>query len=147
MGQEGVRFHDWDLRLAAYLDEVRLEPFQWGFHDCITFANNACHVQRNSGFADGDLGGYDSKKGASLKYYRWTQQREYSDIVNAIDDRLNRIYTKFPPRGAIVAMPMEDSDIFKYSFGVSVNQYCAFVGAEGLVFFKPRSDFLCWGLE
>jgi hypothetical protein len=142
-----MRFADWDLRLAAYLDEVRLEPFQWGFHDCITFANNACHAQRGSGFADGDLGGYESENGALLKYYRWMQERGYSDIVDAIDDRLNRIYTKYPPRGTIVGMPQDNNNVLPFSFGVSVNQYCAFAGDQGLILFKPKDGFLYWGVE
>lgn len=35
------RMADWDTRLAAYLEPLRLRPFQWGKHDCCTFAAGA----------------------------------------------------------------------------------------------------------
>jgi hypothetical protein len=142
-----MRFYDWDLRLASYLDKVRSRPFEWGNHDCINFANKACHIQRGTGFADNFLTEYNSPKAALLKYHHWMKETGYKDIIAAVDDRLTRLITKYPPRGAIVAMPSSDNEVLPYSFGVSVNQYCVFVGYEGLLFNKPKDGFLYWGVE
>lgn len=35
------RLADWETRLAAYLEPLRLRHFQWGRHDCCTFAAGA----------------------------------------------------------------------------------------------------------
>ena len=117
-----MRFYDWDLRLASYLDEVRSRPFEWGTHDCINFANKACHIQRGTGFADNFLTEYKSPKAALLKYHHWMKETGYKDIIVAIDDRLTRLKTKYPTRGSVVAMPSNTDDVFPFSFGVAVNR-------------------------
>jgi hypothetical protein len=35
------RLPDWEVRLAAYLQPLRLRAFAWGSHDCCTFAAGA----------------------------------------------------------------------------------------------------------
>lgn len=35
------RLPDWEARLAAYLEPLRLRPFAWGRHDCCTFSGGA----------------------------------------------------------------------------------------------------------
>lgn len=35
------RYPDWEARLAAYLEPLRVRPFEWGRHDCCTFAAGA----------------------------------------------------------------------------------------------------------
>ncbi len=35
------RLPDWEARLAAYLEPLRTRPFDWGRHDCCTFAAGA----------------------------------------------------------------------------------------------------------
>jgi hypothetical protein len=142
-----VKAKGWDLQLAHYIEEVRSRPFEWGTHDCINFANNACIVQRGTGFVGNFLTEYNSSKAALLKYHHWMKETGYKDIIAAVDDRLTRLITKYPPRGAIVAMPSSDNEVLPYSFGVSVNQYCVFVGYEGLLFNKPKDGFLYWGVE
>lgn len=32
---------DWEARIAAYLEPLRLRPFAWGSHDCTTFTAGA----------------------------------------------------------------------------------------------------------
>jgi hypothetical protein len=139
--------NNWDLRLAELIEVVRLKPFSWGENDCLTFANKACFAQRGFGFADKELNGYKSATGALLKCQKWFRDNGYSDMVEAIDNRLTRIDTKYPPRGSIVAAPSNTDNVIPFSFGVSVNQYCAFVSYEGLVFIKPKSGFLYWSIE
>jgi len=35
------RLPDWEARLAAYLEPLRLRPFAWGSHDCCLFTAGA----------------------------------------------------------------------------------------------------------
>tara|TARA_R110000868_G_scaffold61095_5_gene185830 strand:+ start:909 stop:1334 length:426 start_codon:yes stop_codon:yes gene_type:complete len=140
-------FGDWDLRLASFIESVRTKPFIWGQHDCLMFANNACNAQRGTGFADSELTGYSNSIDALLKCKKWLRDNGHPDIIDAIDNRLTRINTKYPSRGNIVAMPQAENQVLPYTFGVSVSQYCAFVAEHGLILLKPVDGFLYWGLE
>ncbi len=137
-----MKTNNWEIRLAEYVEQARYVPFEWGKHDCITFANNALKCQTGHGFADGHLTGYKTALGASKKYIGWLRKSKYHSLTDALDDILSRVRLKFPPRGAVVAMPIEG--ILPLSFGVVVSQYCVFVGEEGLIFMRPQDDFMFW---
>ena len=141
-----MRFPDWDLRLAEYIEAVRLQPFKWGKHDCLTFANNALAQQRGSGFADDFLGGYATAKGAFLKYQRWLRHTHFTDVLHGMDSRLQRIDSVYPPRGAIAAMPVS-GEVLPVAFGVVTGRLSVFVGDNGLEFITPRDGFMFWGVE
>jgi len=58
-----------------------------------------------------------------MTYLRWVKGSKYSDIAEALDDRLSRLHTKFPPRGSIVAKPPSvDAPVIPYVFGVCVGR-------------------------
>ena len=141
-----MRFLDWDLRLSSYIEAVRSQPFSWGAHDCLTFANNAVAEQRGSGFADDFLGGYTNAKGALLKYQKWLRNTHFSDLLQGMNSRLQRIETKYPPRGAVAAMPVS-GEVLPVAFGVVAGRFCCFVGDNGLQFMTPQDGFLFWGVE
>ena len=141
-----MRLPDWDLRLGNYIDAVRSEPFNWGTHDCLSFANNAVAEQRGSGFADDFLGGYTTAQGALLKYQRWLRHSHFTDLLHGLDSRLYRIESKYPPRGAVAAMPVS-GEVLPVAFGVVAGRLCCFVGDNGLQFMTPRDGFLFWGVE
>ena len=138
-------FQDWDIRLAKWIDSIRHEPFRWGPHDCITFANNAAIQMRGAGFADDFLDGYSTKKSALVRYKSFLRESGYSDLKCALDDRLNRLNTNYAPRGSIVALPQRG--VLPFAFGVQISKHCAFVGSGGLVLLYPESNFLYWGLK
>lgn len=141
-----MRFNNWDLRLAEYVNSVRSRPFSWGTHDCLTFANDAVVEQRGYGFADDLVGGYTSAKGALLKYRRWLKSTQFNDLVHGMDSRLPRINIKFPPRGAVAAIPLRNG-VLPFAFGVAVGRHCCFVDDNGLQFITPKESFLFWGVE
>jgi len=141
-----LRFPDWDLRLAEYIEAVRSQPFSWGAHDCLTFANHAVAEQRGSGFADDFLGGYTTAQGALLKYQRFLRHAQFTDLLHFMDCRLQRIQSKYPPRGAVAAMPVS-GEVLPVAFGVVAGRLCCFVGDNGLQFMTPQDGFLFWGLE
>lgn len=39
-----MRAVDWQQRFYAFLFEKKDEPFQWGVHDCVTFAHQVAEV-------------------------------------------------------------------------------------------------------
>lgn len=131
-------------RFLAYVESVRSIGFQWGCHDCLTFANNAAKEYRGFGFADDWLGGYDSDIGAAIHSRRLLRQLGFSGIVDAVDSRLKRFNAKYPPRGSIVGRPC--NGILGYAFGVVVSERLAFVGKNGLDFLKKESTDIFWSL-
>lgn len=141
-------FPDWDIRLAKWIDAMRDKPFQWGPHDCITFANNAAIQMRGFGFADEFLDGYTTQRGAMLKYQRFLRESCYTDLIDGLDDRLTRLNTNYAPRGAISAeVAKDENSVLPFRFGVSIGKYIAFVGDDGLVLEYPSENMLYWSLS
>lgn len=141
-----ARFNGWDVKLIQYVDSVRKKPFTWGEHDCLTFANNCVIEQRGYGFDDDYLVDYDTEEGAVAVYEQWLADTGYSNIVEGLDNKFERV-TGFPPRGSIVAMPTENGAVFPYSFGIMVTRYAAFVTDKGLLMVRPDDTFLAWRIE
>lgn len=137
------RFYNWDIKLVEYIRAKRKEPFAWGGNDCLTFANNAVIAMRGNGFAGNYLGDYKTLRGAIGAYKRWLEASGCDTVIEGLDQQFERI-KGLPPRGSIVAMPVNDGAVFPYSIGVMVSQYAAFVGEEGLVMVTPDDSFLAW---
>ena len=137
---------NWEIRLANFITSSHDMPFRWGSMDCITFANNAWRAMTGKGFADDILGNYSTERGAAMTYLRWVKGSKYSDIAQALDDRLSRMHTKYPPRGSIVAKPPSvNAPVIPYVFGVCIGSKNAFVGDQSLVFLNPNPQLLIWG--
>jgi len=105
-------------------------------------------AQRGCGFADEFLGKYTTSKGALLTYQRWIKLTEYGSLIDAVDDRLERLKTNIPPIGSIVAKQDDLSNaVLPIKFGVCVGRLIAFVGADRLVLRQPSSDMIFWGVS
>lgn len=141
-----TRYRDWDVKLVNFVNSVRKQPFTWGEHDCLTFANNCVKEQRGDGFDDNYLQGYDTVEGAVSVYEQWLEDTGYSNIVEGLDAKFERV-TGFPPRGSIVAMPTENGAVFPYSFGIMVTRKAAFVAKDGIIMVTPNDTFLAWRIE
>jgi|DEB0MinimDraft_4_1074332.scaffolds.fasta_scaffold179037_2 hypothetical protein len=141
-------FSDWDIRLAKWIDAIRNKPFQWGPHDCITFANNAAIQMRGYGFADEFLDGYSTQRGAMIKYQRFLRKSNYADLIDGLDDRLSRLNTNYAPRGSISAqLSKNENNVLPLCFGISIGKHIAFVGDNGLVLEYPSENMLYWSLS
>ena len=140
-----MKFHDWDIRLANYAASVLYKPFTWGEHDCVTFANNAAIAQTGVGFADEFIGKHTSARGALVAYKRFLKVSGYKDLIEGFDDRLHRLKTNFPPRGAIIASPAKkDDNVMPWVFGVCLGRDLAFVGEDKLVYYPPEISMMYW---
>lgn len=134
---------DWDIKLVRYIREKRNQPFSWGDNDCLTFADGAVKAMTGAGFTDGHLGGYKTAKGATGAFKRWQNKTGFSDIIEGIDAKFERVIG-LPPRGSVVAMPTPDGAVFPYSIGVMASHLAAFVSEDGLIMVVPTKDFIAW---
>lgn len=118
---ELVRFADWEMRLAVYLDRVREDPFKWGDHDCALFAGAAIRAMTGTDPAEEYRGTYDDARGAALalrKLGKGTLTATTNDWLGQSVDRA------FAQRGSIVLKG-------RTALGVCVGPWSWFVGEEG----------------
>ncbi len=132
-------------RFYAFVESVRDVPFEWGTHDCITFANSAVRCYRGHGFCDDWLGGYSTELGAACHAKRLLHLNGFPGIIEAVDTRLKRIQTRYPSRGCVVAR--RTKGVLGFAFGVVVSDRIAFVGATGLDMSKKDQIDVYWSVE
>tara|TARA_R110000822_G_scaffold29234_1_gene86285 strand:- start:399 stop:815 length:417 start_codon:yes stop_codon:yes gene_type:complete len=138
-----VKLPNWKGNLLKYIDDCKDRGFIWGQWDCLKFVNGAVKAQRNVGFADDWFGSYSTPRGAALNYARITRYGIYNNIIEGIDDRLNRC--PLSKVGSIVAIK-SDGEVLGYSLGVKVDNRTAFVGEKGLLF-ADVNRYITWSVE
>lgn len=139
-----------EILLSQYIDECRTRPFEWGQHDCLTFANNCALVQTGRAPLADMLGAYSSAAGAYRHIKASIKAMGYSNDITldeVLDERLQRLNTRHPPRGAITAKRNTDEPVTGYMLGVALRDRSAFVGPDGLVFLSRSPLDLYWSVD
>jgi len=139
-----------DILLSEYIDDCRDRPFEWGKHDCLTFANNCIKAQMIDGALDDLLGDYNCAKSALFRFKRRGKELGYNTkdaIISALNDRLKRLETQYPPRGSITARRDDIDTTTGWMLGVVMRRQSAFVGPQGLVFMDREPDDLFWSVQ
>lgn len=121
-----------DVALGRYIMSRRGIPFKYGENDCLTFTNGWCRVLRGVGFADHVVGRY-SDIPPSRAWAEIAGRLGYRDLFSALDDVLEPISSKIPPRGAIVATSRAEPLGIPYALGIAAGVDAAFIGAHGAV--------------
>lgn len=139
--------HDWDIRLANYIESVRDRKFDWSDFDCLRFANAAVEAQTGKGFADDWLGDYKCAKSAYKHYITLLNKQDEESIITAIDGRLSRLKRLTPMRGNIVGRQHENMSIAGVTLGVAVGDLVAFLGYNGVEFMHPQQGDIYWSVS
>lgn len=143
-----MRSANWDIRLAEYIDGLRNISFSWGSNDCITFTNAATKIITGKGYCDDWIGDYTNGSGAFKHYRRKLSEQGYDDIIDALDDRLDRLDAKYPPRGTLVGRKSDDvNGVLPIALGVAVSDLVAFLTADGLLLFELIETDLFWSVD
>lgn len=132
--------------LTHYVRSVINDPFEWGTHDCLTFATEAVRVFSGTGygfFPVGVLSGYSTKSEASERYVEMQQMLGYDNVIDAIDARFDRLTTLYPPHGTLVARPVRAGPL-NYAFGISINGNLALMTLDGIVKAAPDASDIYW---
>lgn len=91
------RYPDWEMRLAAYLEPLRDQPFKWGTNDCAMFAGGA--VKAMTGFDPmHGLRGYRSEAAAE----RVVQERGKGTLIRTVNSMFARVPVGMAHRGDLV---------------------------------------------
>ncbi len=139
-----------DIILSEYIDECREHQFSWGKFDCLTFANNCIKAQTDNGALDDLIGGYNCPASALYHLRKRGKELGYNagaTIIDALDDRLKRLETQYPPRGSITAKKAEEVETTTgWMLGVVMRRHSAFVSSVGLVFMDREPGDLFWSV-
>jgi len=134
-------------QFVDYIDSVRDRPFAWGSHDCLTFTNTSSIMLTGKGYADDWIGAYKDVRSAVRWYIGLLDEQGFGDIVEAVDNRLERIKCIAPPFGSLVGRRHETAhNVTEVVFGISVSKKVAFVEEQGLVFLSVDKDDIFWSL-
>ena len=116
------------------LDEFLLnrseKEFNWSDNNCLRFVHDALAYMGKDNIPSEWCMGYDSKLSASKVYKRNLRKYGFKNIIEAMDDRFDRILTLHPKDGMIVARKVQN--IMGYAFGIAYNKNCVCVTEQGL---------------
>ncbi len=113
------RLPDWDTRLAAYLEPLRLRPFAWGSHDCCTFAGGAVQAMTGVDPMAEFRGRYSSPRGS----VRALRKHGAGDLASTMDAKFERVSAALAHRGDVV--------MSGGLLGIGLGPFLIAVGAEG----------------
>lgn len=92
------RYVDWEARLSAYLDPLRLMPFEWGRHDCCTFAAGAVYAMTGFDHMAEFRGRYTTRIGSLRALKRFGA----GALAPTLDQKFTPIAAATAQRGDIV---------------------------------------------
>jgi hypothetical protein len=92
------RLPDWEARLAAYLEPLRLRAFAWGAHDCCTFAAGAVLAMTGVDAMGEFRGRYSTAIGSARALRRFGA----GTLDATLDTKFVRVGASLAQRGDIV---------------------------------------------
>jgi len=113
------RLPDWEARLAAYLEPLRLRPFAWGKHDCCTFSAGAVEAMTGVDPMPEFRGHYSTAIGSARALRRFGA----GDLASTLDAKFESVAPALAQRGDIV--------MSSGLLGICLGPFLVAVGAEG----------------
>lgn len=111
-----------DVVLDNFINEKKLEAFEWGKLDCVLFACDWCERVSGINPAQGSYGAYDNEEDA----YKHLES-EYGGIEAGFDKYFGQISPAFRQKGDDVLCKMDDYE------------FAGVCGARGFIFFKTEN--------
>jgi len=91
---------NWENKLNEYIESVRLIPFRWGQHDCVTFVCGGILSMTGMDLFAGHDGTYRSKSGATRLVKKLAGPS--ACLVDAVNLYLPGVDVKLAQRGDVV---------------------------------------------
>lgn len=138
-GSHNLRPHDWPQRLAQYIAQHRATPFQWGAHDCVTFALGWLDCVRE------DLDPQLEALRASLRYRTAggaLRRMDGRSLEVAVDEwnELEPVDVALAHRGDLMLIEVNG----RQSLGVCVGEHVAGPGVTGLELVPRTAAVAAW---
>jgi hypothetical protein len=113
-----MRYPDWEVRLAEYLEPLRDQPFQWGVNDCAIFAAGAVKAMTGTDPMRG-LRGYRSDAAAE----RTLRERGQGTLIRTLNAMFERVPVGMAHRGDLV--------LVEGALGIAMGDVAFQVGQHG----------------
>lgn len=113
------RHADWEARLAAYLEPLRARPFEWGAHDCCTFAAGAVEAMTGTDPMPEFRGKYSTALGSD----RALRRLGAGSLAATLDGKFEAVPAPLAQRGDIV--------MTGGLLGICLGPFLLAVGSEG----------------
>lgn len=129
-----MKIDGWAVLLAAHIEEARGRPFEWGVHDCATWAFDVRAALTGEDAADAWRGQYKTAKGS----VRVMRRLGWDSIADMAADLLGEPLpnVKLAQRGDIV--------LFEEALGICGGAAVFFVGPDGLQSVPLRDCEVAW---
>lgn len=132
-----MRLPGWEAKLSTYIESRRRRPFEWGAHDCATFAAGAVEaITGGCPFIDAHT------HNTALQAERVLRRLGCSDVIDwailSLGDPLD--ITLMAQRGDVVGFDGSHGP----TLGVCVGSSFAGPGPEGLVFLPMQHVAYAW---
>lgn len=101
---------DWNARLHAYVDAVKRLPFDWGEHNCATFAAGAIEAMTGENLANGYR--FKTERGALQAMKR----AGFDNLADLAAAKLPEIHISQARLGDVAAIPTDSA--FGYVLGI-----------------------------
>lgn len=124
---ELTRLVDWHARLVAYLSDASRQPFEYGRHDCATFAAGAVAAMTGTDLAEAMRGRYRTLKGG----LRMLRRDGFADHVEFAAANFEEVPVARACPGDIAAVPGPDGQALGIVQGGAI--YVLTPGGLGLV--------------
>ena len=131
-----------ESQLTAYIAQHRDRCFSWRDNNCMSFVSGALEACGLPRLPRDWSTGYITAKEAVRSYRKMLKTYGHSDIVNAMDERYERVLTLHPRDGMICARKTDD--VMGYGFGITLRGGCVFLTADGARWASIEPSDLFW---
>lgn len=132
-------------KLTDYIMSHVDAPFSWGGNNCLSFASGALEACGRRGLPSDWYTGASNRREAVRAYKAGLGRYGYDSIIDALDDRYQRIHTLHPEDGLICARKTDD--LMGYGFGVSFRNGCVFLTDHGAKWSDVEAGDRFWRVE
>ena len=116
-------------KLRDYILAHTGKPFRWDGNNCLSFASGAIEACGGAGLPRDWYVGASVRREAVRAYKAGLKRYGYASIIDAINDRYERIFTLHPDDGLLCARKTDD--LMGNAFGVSFRNGCVFLTDAG----------------
>lgn len=132
-----MRVNDWETHLYTVLNSFNEKPFQWGSHDCCTFAADCVLAITGSDKMSRYRGGYKSAKSAARKLEAAGGLE--AALTFELGDPVAPLMAK---RGDVVCFTSALGD----TAGICIGATIAAAGLDGITYTPMSQAFKSWSI-
>ncbi len=134
-----MRLPDWESKFFSVVEKSRHKKFEWGKHDCFTFAVQCEEaINGRTRFPELFTSKYTNAFGANKSFIK----HGYRGMLDCINKRCDEVHINMIKRGDWAAIDTPDG----IAIGVCIGENIAATGFDGLVFISNKKSKIGWSI-